>query len=111
LLYALEQGPTERFIIQQCFQQKLPLPDRIKNAPELLLGLEIFYMAFMDLTSCRGQGYGTEGPISWLSINEYCVIHGIIGEQRDDLIYHVQKMDEAYLKFKAKKLKATTNPK
>ena len=65
----------------------------------------------MDLTSGRGQSYGTEGPISWLSINEYCVIHGIIGEQREDLIYHVQKLDEVYLKFKTKKLTAATNSK
>lgn len=104
----MEQGPTEKFIIQQCFQQKLPLPERIQNAPELFQGLELFYLAFMDLTSCRGQGYGTEGPIGWLQISEYCFIHGIIGEQRDDLIYHIQRMDEAYLGFKAKKLKAQT---
>lgn len=91
--------------------QRMPLPERIQNAPELLQGLELFYMAFMDLTSCRGQGYGTEGPIGWLQISEYCLIHGIIGEQRDDLIYHVQKMDETYLSFKAKKLKAmSTQP-
>ena len=111
MLYALEQGPTEKFIIEQCYRQKLPLPEKIQNAPELLLGLELFYIAFMNLTSCRTQGYGTEGPIGWLQISEYCLIHGIIGEQRDDLIYHVQKMDEVYLKFKAKKLKATANPK
>jgi hypothetical protein len=85
----------------------MPLPDRIQNAPELFQGLELFYMAFMDLTSCRGQGYGTEGPIGWLQISEYCFIHAIIGEQRDDLIYHIQHMDESYLKFKANKLKAS----
>jgi hypothetical protein len=108
LLYALEQGPTEKSIIQQCFQQKLPLPDKIRNAPELFLGLELFYLSFMDLSSCRGQGYGTEGPIGWLQISDYCYIHGIIGEQRDDLIYHIQRMDEAYLLFKTKKLKQQT---
>ena len=72
------------------------------------MGLELFYNSFMDLTSCRGQGYGTEGPISWFSISDYCDRHGIIGEQREDLIYHIQKMDEVYLNFKAKKLKAST---
>lgn len=70
------------------------------------MGLELFYMAFMDLTSCRGQSYGSEGPIGWLSINDYCRVHGIIGEQREDLIYHVQRLDAAYLEYKTKKLKA-----
>lgn len=70
------------------------------------MGLELFYMAFMDLTSCRGQSYGSEGPIGWLSINDYCRVHGIIGEQREDLIYHVQRLDAAYLEHKTMKLKA-----
>ena len=70
------------------------------------MGLELFYMAFMDLTSCRGQSYGSEGPIGWLSINDYCRVHGIIGEQREDLIYHVQRLDAAYLEYKTKTLKA-----
>ena len=104
MAYALEQGPTEKFIIEQCYRQIMPLPEKIQNAPDLFLGLELFYMAFMDLTSCRGQGYGTEGPIGWLQISDYCFIHGIIGEQRDDLIYHVQHLDAEYLKIKAKKL-------
>lgn len=86
----------------------MPLPDRILNAPELLLGLDFFYTAFMDLTSCRGQGYGTEGPISWLDMRRYCRENAIIGEQRDDLIYHIQQMDDCYLRFKANKLKAST---
>ena len=101
----MEQGPTEKFIIEQCYRQNLPLPDRIQNAPELFLGLELYYLAFMNLTSCRSQGYGTEGPVGWLQINEYCVVCGIIGEQREDLIYHVQQLDSAYLEFKTKKLK------
>ena len=101
----MEQGPTEKVIIQQCVRQGLPLPDRIANAPELLLGLDFFYSAFMDLTTCRGTGYGTEGPISWLSILDWANEYGVEGEQREDLFYHIQKLDEVYLTFKAKKLK------
>lgn len=104
----MEQGPTEKFIIEQCARQSLPLPDSIQNAPTLFQGLQLFYSAFMDLTSCRGQGYGTEGPIPWLSISQYCNIHGITGEQREDVIYHVQNMDAVYLEHKGKVLKAKT---
>lgn len=107
----MEQGPTEKFIIQQCVQQRLPLPEKIANAPELLLGLDFYYLAFMDLTSCRGTGYMTEGPISWLSIKQWADEHQVEGEQREDLFYHVQSLDAVYLDFKAKKLKKATEPK
>ncbi len=83
----------------------MPLPERIANAPELYLGLELYYMAFMDLTTCRGQGYGTEGPIGWLAIRDYAVAQEIQGEQLEDLFYHIQHLDAAYLDHKAKKLK------
>lgn len=84
----------------------MPLPERIANAPELYLGLELYYRAFLDLTSCRGQGYGTEGPISWLSIKDYADAQELDLDQRDDLFYHIQHMDLAYLKHKSEKLKA-----
>lgn len=86
-------------------RQRLPLPARIANAPEVEFGLELFYTAFLDLTSCRGQGYGTEGPISWLTINQYADAKGYQEEQREDLFYFMQQMDSVYLDFKSKKLK------
>lgn len=86
----------------------MPLPERIKNAPELLLGLELYYRAFLDLTSCRGNGYGTEGPIPWTATHEWANAHNLSGEQREDLFYFIPHMDEVYLKFKAKKLAGST---
>lgn len=81
------------------------MPSKIANAPELFVGLELYYLGFLDLTSCRGQSYGTEGPISWITMHEYCFVHGIEGEQREDFFYHISRMDSAYLEFKASKLK------
>lgn len=78
---------------------------KIRNAPELLLGLELFYTAFMDLTSSRELGYG-EGPIRWKTILDYCEKHEIEGEQQEDVFYHVQHLDSAYLDWRAKKSKA-----
>lgn len=81
----------------------MPLPPKIQNAPELQVGLEFYYAAFLELTSCRFLGFG-EGPISYLSIQNYCEIHEVEGEQRDDLVYHIQQMDAAYLKWRASQL-------
>ena len=101
MLYALEQGPTERKIIELSVRQRLPLPDTIANAPELSLGLDLFYTAFHDLNSCRTLGFA-EGPIPWLAIDDYCGRLSITGVQREDLLYHVQQLDTVYLEYRAK---------
>jgi len=76
----------------------MPLPDRIANAPELFFGSEFYYNCFLELTSSRAVGMGV-GPISYLSMLEYCVLNDITGEQRDDLLWIVQKLDSKYLKW------------
>lgn len=70
----------------------------------------MYYLAFLDLTSCRGSGYGTEGPISWLAIAEYAEHKAIEGEQLEDLFYFVTNMDATYLEFKTKKIANSTPP-
>lgn len=92
-------------IIEQCVREKLPLPKRIQNAPELLLGNELFYVAFLDLTSCRGEAYESEGPIRWTATQKWAEVHEMDEEQREDLHYYIPRMDKTYLDFKAKKLK------
>ena len=79
----------------------MSLPSSILNAPDLLQGLEFYYLAFMDLTTDRPVSYYGEGAISWFRIREYGLIHGIEQEEElEDLIYHIQQMDSVYLKFR-----------
>jgi hypothetical protein len=108
LLYFLEQGPTEKAILEVCARQGSPYPERIKNAPEVEDGLVLYWLAFLDLTTCRQPGYGMEGPITWLVIAEYADRTGFEGEQREDLFYLMQKMDAAYIDFNAKKINKAT---
>lgn len=103
MLYTLEQGPHEKKIIEQAYRQRMPLPPKIANAPELQVGLEFYYSAFLELTSCRFLGFG-EGPISYLAMQNYCEVNDVVGEQRDDLVYHIQQMDAAYLKWRGTQL-------
>jgi hypothetical protein len=105
LLYALEQGPQEQWIIEQSVRKRMPLPKAILNAPELWMGLELFYTAFMDLTTCRPLGM-SEGPIPWTAIVQYCDRNGIEDEQREDMFFHLRSMDTAYLKHRADTSKA-----
>jgi hypothetical protein len=105
LLYSLQQGPTEKTIIDQAVRGRKPLPDAIANAPDLNSGLELYYVAFMDLTSSRALG-ATEGPIAWNVIDYYCRVLQFSEEQREDAFFFIAAMDKAYLDFRAEKPKS-----
>lgn len=92
-------------------RERRPLPDAIQNAPELQLGLELFYIAFMDLSTCRSVGSILPGPIPWSAIQSYCEAFDIAGEQREDLFYHVEHLDKSYLAWLEKKHKPPSPPK
>lgn len=100
--YYLVQGQSERKIIEQCMRERLPLPDAIQNAPELLPGLDIYLTAFFDLNSSRQYGM-TAGPIPWIVINEYCKVNELDPQQRDDMFYFIREMDNHYIKYLSKK--------
>ena len=80
----------------------LPLPERIKNAPELAPGLGIYLRAFYELDSCRPVGMG-EGPIPWTAVEDWCRSLGLDEEERDDVHYLVRRLDNAYLKHRESK--------
>lgn len=109
----LKVAPKERGIVEQAYRMGKPLPDNIANAPELLLGLDLYFTAFMDLTTERPIGYG-EGPIPWSAVRRWCHEHAIIGEQLEDMHYHIRKLDSVYLDHRAeqaKKAAADNGPK
>lgn len=81
--------------------------DKLPAAPELRMGLELYYGAFWDLSTCRPIGM-SEGPISWLSIDAYATARGLDEEQRDDLHHHIRFMDRAYLEHMGKKRERET---
>lgn len=85
-------------------QQGMPLPDAIANAPELLLGLQLYFSGFLDLNDERQIGFGN-GPIPWRAMQQYCEVQGIEGEQKDDFFFLVKQMDAEYLKHHAEKNK------
>jgi hypothetical protein len=107
LLYTLEQGSTEEEIIKQAQDSGMPLPKAILNKPELLPGLDLFFDAFMALSSCRYVGMA-EGPIPWTAIDRYCTVNEIEGELREELFHHVRSLDGVYLKHTSKTIKEKT---
>ena len=97
----LEQGPVEASILRQCRDRRIPVPARIKDAPTLGIGLDLFYNAFLELSSCRAASF-QEGPIPWVAIHLYCEDNEIVGDQKSSLLYLVRRMDTAFLDFRRK---------
>lgn len=92
----MEQGADEQRLIKQCLKMRRPLPKKIQNAPELMLGLELYWNAFWDLSTCRASGLGA-GPIPWLAVRDYALTFEFDEEQQEDLFYLVRLMDNEFL--------------
>lgn len=105
----LKQGKADRKIIDQCIREGKPLPDRIANAPELWWGNELYYLAWVELDSTRTVAMA-EGQIPTSAIQDFCVWYDIDGEQREDLLFHVRALDNAYLEWRASKRDASKAP-
>jgi hypothetical protein len=88
--------------MQQCLREGLPFPERIANAPDLLTGLELYYLAFFELCDSRNVGM-TLGPIPWKVIHDYCKAYNLSEEQTEEMHYHIREMDSAYLQHQRKK--------
>lgn len=91
----LEQGPVEQTIIKACMRDGIPLPKKIAEAPELQLGLELYFSAYLDLMTSRNP----DSAISWATMMGYARAYEFDEEQTDDLIFYVQRLDGAHMKW------------
>lgn len=101
-MYDDEMGDVEETMIRQAAQDDSPIPDKILNAPELMLGLNFYYQAFLTLDTERIDGMG-KGRIPDSKIVEYSNRAGVSEYVHYCLLHHVRALDNAYLKLCAKK--------
>lgn len=95
----------EQSIIASCIKRRIPLPDKIANAPTINRGLEPYYIAFWELSTCRGAGFGA-GPIPWTALDEYARREGWTGERYEDLVDFVRAMDRTFLAYQREQQEA-----
>jgi hypothetical protein len=95
----------EQSIIESCIKRRIPLPEKIANAPVINRGLEPYYVAFWELTTCRGAGFGA-GPIPWTAIDDYATRYGWDGERYEDLVDFVRAMDRTFLAYQREQQEA-----
>lgn len=94
----MELGPVEQKIITQCLRERQPFPQRIQNAPEVPFGLELYFLAYQDLSTCRPGGMGLY-PVPWMAVRHYAEWMGLDEEQEEELHFFVRQLDEAWIKY------------
>ncbi len=82
-------------ILSQAKAGQRQLPKSIKEAPELLTGLELYWNGFWDLLGCRQMGFGAFGPIPWTAVRHYCEANDLSEDQTEDMHHHITKMGAA----------------
>lgn len=100
-------------IRKQAIQNGFPVPPEIENKPELQPHLQVYWMAFWQLTTCRNALYMTEGQIPWHVVDDWGKGAGMTRDERQDLWLAISTMDNVYLDHKSKQLErnAQTNVK
>lgn len=97
LTYQQAHGESELAILNQCYLQRKPLPDFIKDAPELHLDNVIYYKAFTDLSSCRINTFAV-APIPWTALHTYASEYLELSDtELTDFISVVTRVDNNYL--------------
>lgn len=82
----------------------MPLPQSIRDKPKILVGLELYWKAFSDLSSDREIGMGI-GPVPWRAIHEWGLRHNIVGDDFERLVLMVRGLDAVYIEKQASKRK------
>jgi hypothetical protein len=78
----------------------MPIPEVFLNKPQLMLGLEFYYMAFWDLVSDRLAGSNGAGMILYSAISTWAKDHNIHNpDELDRLKYIIHNIDMAYLNY------------
>lgn len=91
-------------MIRECYLRKRALPERIQNAPDLFIGLELYFQAFTELNTCRSTGWSV-GPIPSWCIDEFADRLNLTCDETEDLHYHIRTMDKAFLDYMSRKNK------
>jgi hypothetical protein len=87
-------GNIEQNLVKQAIRMGQPIPDRIKDAPDVNLGLNLYLTAFFDLDAERSHGFGYS-RIPWTRMREYAEYNEFDEEQFEDLVFFIRKLDSA----------------
>ena len=82
----------------------MPVPDKIKNAPLLNIGLLFYWKAFQDLSSDRDVGMGI-GPLPWSAMHSWATRNCVSGDDFERFVMILRGMDTVFVEHMGKKSK------
>lgn len=74
----------------------------ILNAPDLHIGLELYWVAFCELGTCRPPAMAGAAPIPWTAIEQWSDKEELDEEQNQRLHLLLGRMDKAYSEWAEK---------
>lgn len=72
-------------------------PKELQDAPELSPGLEFFWEAFFDLTTCRQAGVSGFGPIPYDKMVLYAEMYELDDEEILEFTFLIKSLDAVYV--------------
>lgn len=89
-------GGRENRLAQQYRKGNLrKLPEKVLGAPSLRPGLELYWLAYAELSTCRPPSFGDLLPIPWTAIDAYATRYDFDEDQFDWLVCASREMDKA----------------
>ena len=76
----------------------------------LEMGLDLYFIAWLELNSCRSVGLGL-GPIPWIAVYTYSKEFEFNPDQCESLHHHIRAMDKVYFEWVEKNNKPPPSPK
>lgn len=98
----LEQGPLQHQILRDAYKSRMPIPDKFKNAPDLLPGAELYFNGYLELAAFAGQPRARR-QIVWADARAYALDHDFDEDQRFIWFECVSSLDREWLAWEAKK--------
>lgn len=91
-------GSIEQNIVNQALRFGQEIPEKIRNKPRLLFGLDLYLNAYFDL-----RPEAKDGIIPWSSSIEYAKFYEFDFEDTETMIYMMHEMSSAYNIYLSKK--------
>jgi hypothetical protein len=101
LEYTLKQrGQVSISVLQQIVRSGREIPPELQGAPDLPIGLHLYWGAFWDLASCR---LFDGGMIPWTAVQLWADTYELEHDAAETLHYHIRRLDDVFVKHYRKK--------
>jgi len=71
------------------------LPDKVMGAPSLRPGLDLYWIGYAELSTCRPASFGDLLPIPWTAIDRYADRHKFDDDQFEWMVHICREMDKS----------------